>query len=63
MRRLLATAGIAVGMAVGMASPAGANPPTPACSGLDQAHSRIHSSGIEGELQLHDLRVVNHCGH
>ena len=63
MRRLLATAGIAVVMAVGMASPAGANPPTAACDGLDQAHSRIHLSGTEGELQLHDLRVVNHCGH
>lgn len=63
MRRLLATAAIAVVMAVGMASPAGANPPTPACNGLDQAHSRIHSSGTQGELQLHDLRVVSHCDH
>ncbi len=46
-----------------VAIPAFANPPTPACNGLDEAHENIHASGTQGELQLHDLRVSNHCGH
>ncbi len=45
------------------AIPAFANPPNPACNGLDVAHDRIHGSGTQGELQLHDLRTANHCGH
>ena len=40
-----------------------ANSPTSACNGLDVAHERIHSSGTQGELTLHDLRANNHCGH
>ena len=45
------------------AIPAFANPPTPACNGLNVAHSQIHASGTQGELQLHDLRIANHCSH
>jgi hypothetical protein len=63
MRRLLISAAIAVVMAIGVAGPATANPPNAACNGLDKAHDRIHASGTEGEFVLHDLRVVNHCGH
>ena len=48
-------------IAVLVAIPAFANPPAPACNGLDVAHDRIHSSGTQGEYQLHDLRVANHC--
>ncbi len=40
-----------------------ADPATPACNGLDVAHPQIHGSGTQGELQLHDLRPDNHCGH
>ncbi len=46
-----------------VAIPAFANPPTPACNGLDVAHEKIHGSGTQGELQLHDLRIAKHCGH
>ena len=46
-----------------VAIPAFANAPTPACNGLNVAHEQIHSSGTQGELQLHDLRAANHCGH
>ncbi len=46
-----------------VAIPAFANPPTPACNGLDVAHARIHGSGTQGELKLHDLRAAKHCGH
>ncbi len=46
-----------------VAIPAFADPPTPACNGLDVAHGRIHGSGTQGELQLHDLRDANHCSH
>ena len=63
MRRLLTTLAIAIAMAVGLALPAAANPARPACNGLNQAHSKIHASGTQGELQLHDLRIANHCGH
>ncbi len=45
------------------AIPAFANPPAPACNGLNVAHSKIHASGTQGELQLHDLRAAKHCGH
>ena len=50
-------------MAMMFAIPALANPPTPACNGLNVAHGRIHASGTRGELRLHDLRAANHCGH
>jgi hypothetical protein len=40
-----------------------ANPPEPACNGLDVAHAKIHGSGTQGELTLHDLRIANHCAH
>ena len=63
MRRLLTTLAIAIAMAVGLALPAAANPPRPACNGLNQAHTKIHASGTQGELQLHDLRMASHCGH
>jgi hypothetical protein len=63
MRRLLISAAMAVIMAIGAAGPATANPPNAACNGLDRAHQRVHASGTQGELTLHDLRVANHCGH
>lgn len=63
MRRLTLTGAIAVVMALGVAGPAGADPPTQACNGLDQAHEQVHSSGTQGELRLHDLRGANHCSH
>ncbi len=59
-------AAVLVAMAVplfGGAAPAFADPPTPACNGLDVAHSQVHSSGTQGEQILHDLRPANHCGH
>ncbi len=37
-----------------------AEPPTPACNGLDVAHGKIHSSGTQGEMTLHVLRDHNH---
>ncbi len=43
--------------------PAFANPPTPACNGLNVAHGRIHDSETQGEHQLHTLRLANHCSH
>ena len=63
MRRLLIAAAMAVVMAIGVAAPAAANDPNAACNGLDRAHDRIHGSGTQGELTLHDLRLANHCGH
>lgn len=54
---------MAVVMAIGVAAPAAANDPNAACNGLDRAHDRIHGSGTQGELTLHDLRLANHCGH
>lgn len=50
-------------IALVVAIPAFAEPPTQACNGLNVAHSQIHASGTQGELQLHDLRIANHCGH
>jgi hypothetical protein len=41
--------------------PAFANPPTPACNGLNVAHGKIHASDTRGEDQLHTLRIANHC--
>lgn len=63
MRRLLTGAAITAIIAVGAAAPAAAGDPTPACNGLNRAHERVHASGTQGELQLHDLRLANHCGH
>lgn len=63
MRRILISAAITVIMVIGVAGPATANPSNAACNGLDRAHARIHASGTQGELTLHDLRVANHCGH
>ena len=30
---------------------------------LMSAYERIHGSGTQGELTLHDLRANNHCAH
>ena len=40
-----------------------ANPPTQACNGLVVVPDQIHGSGTQGEMQHHDLRDANHCGH
>ena len=63
MRRLFVTVAIAVVMALGVVGPAAANPPNPACNGLDRAHDNVHGTGSVAELVLHDLRAANHCGH
>ena len=63
MKKLIIILIIVSLMTLLIAIPAFANPPTPACNGLDRAHTQIHASGTEGELQLHDLRLANHCGH
>ena len=63
MRRLIATTAIAVVMTLGVVGPAAANPPNPACNGLDRAHANIHGTGSVAEIVLHDLRAANHCSH
>ena len=63
MKKLIIVLFVVLLVAMMVAIPAFANPATSACNGLDVAHSQIHSSGTEGELQLHDLRIANHCGH
>lgn len=63
MRKIILALVSATLLLVVTAAVAFANPPTPACNGLDVAHGRIHSSGTQGELTLHDLRAANHCGH
>jgi hypothetical protein len=65
MRRLIVTMAIAVVMALGVVGPAAANPPNPACNGLDRAHTNVHETGpdVPPEVVLHDLRAANHCGH
>jgi hypothetical protein len=63
MKKLIIVLFVVSLMVMMFAIPAFANPATPACNGLDVAHSRIHASGTQGELQLHDLRIANHCGH
>lgn len=63
MRKIILALVSATLLLVVTAAAAFANPPTPACNGLDVAHGRIHSSGTQGELTLHDLRAANHCGH
>ena len=63
MKKLIIVLFVVLLIAMVVAIPAFANPPNPACNGLDVAHDRIHDSGTQGELQLHDLRTANHCGH
>ncbi len=63
MKKLIIVLIVVSLIALLIAIPAFANPATPACNGLDVAHARIHSSGTQGELQLHDLRIAKHCGH
>ena len=63
MKKILPAMVVAVVLTLSTAVVAFANSPTSACNGLDVAHERIHSSGTQGELTLHDLRANNHCGH
>ncbi len=63
MKKLIIVLIVVSLIALLIAVPAFANPPTPACNGLDVAHTQIHTSSTKGELQLHDLRLANHCGH
>ena len=63
MKKLIIVLFVVLLVAMMVAIPAFANPSTPACNGLDVAHSEIHEDGTQGELQLHDLRAANHCGH
>lgn len=63
MKKLIILVIVISMMALLFAVPAFANPPTPACKGLDVAHDQIHDSATQGELQLHALRDANHCGH
>ncbi len=63
MKKLIIVLFVVSLIAMMLAIPAFANPPNPACNGLDVAHSGIHSSGTQGEMRLHDLRAANHCGH
>ncbi len=63
MKKLIIVLIVVLLIAMVVAVPAFANSPTPACNGLDVAHGRIHASGTQGELQLHDLRAANHCSH
>ena len=63
MKKLTIVLIVVLLLTMAFAVPAFANPPEPACNGLNVAHGRIHSSGTQGELQLHDLRTANHCSH
>ena len=63
MKKLIIVLFVVLLIAMVVAIPAFANPPTPACNGLDVAHAGIHGSGTQGEVQLHDLRIAKHCGH
>lgn len=63
MKKILLAMVVVVVLTLSTAAAAFANPLAPACNGLDVAHDRIHSSGTQGELTLHDLRAKNHCGH
>ena len=63
MKKLIIVLFVVSLMVMMFAIPAFADAPTPACNGLDVAHGRIHDSKTQGELQLHDLRVANHCEH
>ena len=61
MRKIILALASAMLLLVVTAAVAFADPPTSACNGLDVAHGRIHSTGTQGELMLHSLRVANHC--
>ena len=65
MRKIIIALVTASLLVLAMVSTALANPPTPACNGLDVAHGQVHSSGTQGELTLHGLRDENHnhCDH
>jgi hypothetical protein len=63
MKRLIIVLLVVMMIALLITIPAFANPPNPACNGLDVAHDRIHGSLTQGELQLHNLRAENHCSH
>ncbi len=63
MRKVLISVVAAALLLLAASAVAFAGPPTPACNGLDVAHSQVHSSGTQGELTMHDLRVANHCSH
>ena len=61
MKKLIIVLIVVSLIALLVAIPAFANPPTPACNGLDVAHEQIHGTGTQAEYQLHTLREVNHC--
>ena len=63
MKKLLSAIVVSLLLALSTAVVAFANPPTPACNGLDVAHHQTHGSGTQGELTLHSLRTGNHCAH
>ncbi len=63
MQKIILALASAMLLLVVTAAVAFANPPRSACNGLDVAHGRIHGTGTQGELTLHDLRAANHCGH
>ena len=63
MKKVITAIVVAALLTLSSVSMALATPPNPACNGLDVAHSQIHGSGTQGELQHHDLRDSNHCGH
>ncbi len=63
MRKVLISVVAAALLLLAASAVAFANPPRPACNGLDVAHSQVHGTGSQQELTLHDLRAGNHCGH
>ena len=63
MKKLIIVLILVTLIALLLTIPAFANPPTPACNGLNVAHGRIHDSETQGEHQLHTLREANHCKH
>ena len=63
MKKIMLAVLVALLLTLSTAAVAFAAPAKRACNGLDVAHGRVHSSGTQGELTLHDLRAANHCGH
>ena len=63
MRKLIIVLMVSLMLSLATAATVFADPPTPACNGLDVAHGQIHSSGTQAESMLHDLRGAsqNHC--
>jgi len=63
MKKIIVVLAFALVLTLLTTAVAFADPPKPACNGLDKAHEELHSSGTEGELALHDLRLDNLCDH